>query len=312
MTNLYTNLTPPDADDLNTTHEQGEWAIRQAGLNAIQQLEDRDITFSVDGGQFVETYIDDTGRKDSVDTGAATTADFTTDNYSIQLTEGTVENNAITDVTSVSASTDFTTTISVATDGFFSSIGFKSGGTTTLKIEIKIGSEIIASVPEAGYSTQDFTFVSTDYSRMIIAGETVDIVFTGVSGTAYNREASDTYSGTNFSYTSQPVLSVSSGNGYKFTPVTGITTSEISHTIPAGYFKSTISTACMVYKANQIVSGATVRYKLTNATEDTGWLTPNKRVSFTALTAEPDELLVELDGDIVSLNGVALYADEVL
>jgi hypothetical protein len=53
-----------------------------------------------------------------------------------------------------------------------------------------------------------------------------------------------------------------------------------------------------------------------DANEDTGWLATNIAVSFTALTAEPDDLIVKLIPKTTSprtgypsINGVALYAD---
>ena len=91
--NYYTNLTPPDADDLNITHTLGGQAQRQVGLNAIQQLQDRAVTFSADGGQFVEAYIDASGRNNDVDT-SQTTANFDTDKYKYVENAGDIESRS--------------------------------------------------------------------------------------------------------------------------------------------------------------------------------------------------------------------------
>lgn len=51
------------------------------GLNAIQQVIDRSITQTSDGGYFVEAYVDADGRQNTVNT-TLTSAAFDTDNYS--------------------------------------------------------------------------------------------------------------------------------------------------------------------------------------------------------------------------------------
>ena len=73
----FTNGTIADADEVNANFEV---TLRQNGLNAVQQLQDRAITFSADGGQFAEAYVDSNGRNNSVDT-ASTSATFDTDKY---------------------------------------------------------------------------------------------------------------------------------------------------------------------------------------------------------------------------------------
>lgn len=57
-----------------------EVALRAIGQNAIQQLQERNVTFSADGGVFAEAYTSAAGRKSSVVTGD-TTAVFDTDKY---------------------------------------------------------------------------------------------------------------------------------------------------------------------------------------------------------------------------------------
>jgi hypothetical protein len=121
--------------------------------------------------------------------------------------------------------------------------------------------------------------------------------------------------------TGSPSTSTTDFNIAESVPAMTATTEDVSsfveHVIPAGTFISTLSTAFMTFKADDWESGADVQFKLTNATEDTGWLDTNETVTFTALTAEPDNLIVNVipkttspTANYPSINGVALYGDK--
>lgn len=56
-----------DANETNYNFSYSEYAYRQNILNLIRQLEDRAITFNVLGGEWGESYINNTGRLNSVD-----------------------------------------------------------------------------------------------------------------------------------------------------------------------------------------------------------------------------------------------------
>ena len=101
-------------------------------------------------------------------------------------------------------------------------------------------------------------------------------------------------------------------NKYKFND-TGL----ITHTIPTGTFKDNISTCIGVPKVVDYESGASVQYKLTNATEDSGWLDTNKVVNFTAFTSEPEQCIVKLvpkatspTSGYPSISGFCVYGDK--
>lgn len=70
------------SDDWNDTQEY--WlssvsdSLRSSGLNLIRQLEDRVVSFSGDGGEWAEAYVDSSGRLDSVNSA---TAIFDEDKY---------------------------------------------------------------------------------------------------------------------------------------------------------------------------------------------------------------------------------------
>jgi len=85
------------------TQLMDNWNVlyRQIGLSDIETLIDRGVTFTADGGQFAEAYIDADGRNNSVDT-TNTSAKFDTDKYSVNTT------TIITiEATSISSTGDF-------------------------------------------------------------------------------------------------------------------------------------------------------------------------------------------------------------
>jgi len=95
----------------------------------------------------------------------------------------------------------------------------------------------------------------------------------------------------------------------------------IIHDIPTGTFSATISSAIGVAKIGTSgwEAGADIEYKLTNATEDTGWLDCGNSPlpqTFTAFTSEPTKLIVKLIPKSVSpsaglpaINGFAVYSE---
>lgn len=88
----------------------------------------------------------------------------------------------------------------------------------------------------------------------------------------------------------------------ELTTLTETIPSEIHHNIPTSTFTNTASSAIAAVKIKDWEDGASLQYKLTNATEDTGWLDFNidgdeaygKISSFTAFTAEPTKFIVRL------------------
>lgn len=71
----------------------------------------------------------------------------------------------------------------------------------------------------------------------------------------------------------------------------------IIHTIPTGSFISTVSTVIGVPMIVDWETDDDIQYKLTNATEDTGWLSCSNAPSvnsFTPFTSEPTTLTVKL------------------
>jgi len=67
-----------DLIDADETNADNAVCLRGAGINTIRQLQDRDVDFSADGGEFAEAYVDSNGRKNSV---AESTCTFDTNKY---------------------------------------------------------------------------------------------------------------------------------------------------------------------------------------------------------------------------------------
>ena len=93
--------------------------------------------------------------------------------------------------------------------------------------------------------------------------------------------------------------------------------SIIIHNIPTGTFKSAISTCIGVPKLVDYEDGSSVQYKLTNTTEDSGWLDANVVSSFTAFTSEPTKCIVKLvpksaspTPGFPSISGFCVYGDK--
>ena len=98
-------------------------------------------------------------------------------------------------------------------------------------------------------------------------------------------------------------------------------TGEIHHTIPSGTFLPTVSKGIAAVKIVDWEDGASLQWKATNATEDTGWKDFNidgetpyaKLSSFTAFTSEPDTFIVKLipkttspTAGVPSISGAAI------
>jgi hypothetical protein len=95
-----------------------------------------------------------------------------------------------------------------------------------------------------------------------------------------------TYSNTDFNTSeSVPDFTAATSSDYD---------SIITHNIPSGTFNSTISSSFGTSLVDDWETGANIQYKLTNATEDTGWLETEEVTNFTAFTSEPTTLIVKL------------------
>lgn len=301
-------------------------SLRQSGLTQVEQLIDRAVTHSADGGQFAEAYIDADGRNNTV---SANTGEFLTDKMipalSTDLASGdtTSDPDSFTDASNAFDSDDATFAIkSVTGNTAFDtrSLGKTYSAITLSAIKIKTDVSYTGAITSAasiaillqGYDGSTWSTIHTlaTSATGFTGSASYDGLLTGVFD----------YEGIRVAFAGNPSWDGASTNVtakiYTLEYYTATEPSEITHTIPSGTFSSTTSSAFLTFKAEDWESGADVQFKLTNATEDTGWLNSNEVVSFTALTAEPDDLIVKLipkssspTANYPSINGVALYGD---
>ena len=268
----FTNGTAANAVQVNAAIAEG-YTI--SGLNLARSLIDRAGVWSkglIDW--WGDAYIDVDGRENSVNTSDSS-AYFNSDKYNT-LPQGIVFGGGgwtyQTSYTLMSTSqnkyrgalTSFTIQLKMDIAG--------RSGSAQLKIIYDDDSEELTeeeSTSSTSYVT--LTFTSFDHVKSV---KTIEFYMKYDGGTG-------------------------SMTGGSLTPI-GFTTQtrEIEHFIPTGTFSDTITTAIGVPLIEDWEEGANIQYKLTNATEDTGWLdsmdSSPEVSSFTAFTSEPTSLIVKL------------------
>jgi hypothetical protein len=389
----FTNGTIADADEVNSNFNT---TLRQTGQVEIAQLQDRAVTTSADGGQFVEAYVDADGQNASVSTttslstfntdrrevpgiivtieatSISAVADFAINDCVIQLASagvwqlvctagdaetqraqiyktlfyGTNGSNPRASATYITSITALTTNISrdvgkqahyadmASSDATATYLGtFANTSTNTdcstwsyLTSNNASGdcfwevpnATVLNSVTASGTSDETGTDLSADELDNPATCELSFAragAFTGTNRAIVLCVGDVTWSATGTS-TNSNIDFFTDNSIPLFTSNTATIANSIEHTIPTGTFSTTLASAFVTFKSETWESGADVNFKLTNATEDTGWLNTNEIVEFTALTAKPDSLIIKLipkssspTSGYPSINGVALYAD---
>ena len=69
---------------------------------------------------------------------------------------------------------------------------------------------------------------------------------------------------------------------------------DLEHTIPSGTFNSDVSSSICKTLIKDTESGASFQYKVSNASENSGWINDGELGTFTAFTSEPTTLTVKL------------------
>jgi len=275
-------------------------------LEHIRRLISASVTYGKDLKDcWGEAYISATGRNTSVST-ADTTAVFSTNKYICEreIPTGNTENDNNTTVGGVSESA-ITYNVTLLKEGIFTVLKAKhvSSSSHTLTFYVK------SSDGATTYATKTLTtstngivsvsLVKSDYTGLpngVLPIGTYQINITctasylGVNTTTYS------FSGTYTSYSSA-LIPANGGDTtfcYTFTEYTSIGTGIITHTIPTGILKPNISQACIKSLVIQTETGASVQHKLTNATDDSGWMDDGIMTAFNTFSGEPTKLITRL------------------
>lgn len=162
----------------------------------------------------------------------------------------------------------------------------------------------------SGIQTADYT--QDMYSRFIRAGEQftvrIQTIFSSTSGdTIVLSTNSSQVTGTHFDADSAINSEESSGDYQKFfrchggagievetISTTASTTNLIEMDLPSGTFSSTINSFYAKAYTAADEAGTTIKHKLKNATEDSGFINDGEIASFTAFTSQPTKYQIQI------------------
>jgi len=276
-------------------------SLSLGGLNLIRMLQDRSVDFSADGSDwFAEAYVDADGRENSVDT-SSTTATFDTDKYTTILTD-----EASSDTTHDPNSFTNPENAFDSNDSTYASKNAGSGTTATFYIGKTFSSKKIGALRWKTHQQWD----NNQSGSFEIRVETYDgSSWNDLKQIAYYSDSTidsfDSNGVTSINTTCQGIrlklinTAGSSRNNqiaYIYSLEYGeVTEAKVYHTIPSGSLSSTVSSSYAKVMYDDYESGVSVQYKLTNSSEDSGWLDENKLSTFTTFTSEPTTLIVKLN-----------------
>ncbi len=315
-------------------NQNGAEAITLSGLTTIRQIKDRSITFSKGSLDWFGDYFSDaSGMLDYVDTSRT----LTTSGYlaASQAYSHGVTNTSASDTTH---DPDTFTSPSNAFDSDFStsatkSLGPISGGGglgsvslgKTFSAKVPGLVKVYATITTGGSWTVQPTCTITleTYNGSVWSAHTTlasatssasfdgaAVVSTSVQGLRLTIGGTGTASGAN------------NGSGtitiYELDYGTAITDGEVTLNIPTGTFSGTVSSAILVPFFASWETGANLQYKLTNTSEDSGWLACGNAptiTEFTAFTTEPTKIKLKImqksstpTPGVPSLNGFVVRA----
>lgn len=281
----------------------------QSGLNLIETLTDRTVTYSAGQNAVVgEAYTSAGGRQSSVDT-TDTTAIFDTNKYvpSIEsdYTGASTANDGYTNPDNA-FDNDNTTSATYTTSGTGTqtkSLGktFSSGSVSAVQYHCSVVTSGASASRSAFIKIQTYNgSVWSDEVTLFTDSASTSSISSGTLSGIYNLGATvqgvriETQTFCNDTTTNTHTISlINYGDD---------TTSEIYHDIDTGQFKDDVSSIFFACKIADWEEGATIRAKITNATEDSGWIEGTydgdevvwPKDTFTAFTSEPDEFIIEL------------------
>ena len=194
-----------------------------------------------------------------------TSATFDIDNYALNYILGTEEDGkAVTTRTGLNSG-DFTTTVNVTGEGFFSEFFVETGTGGTVTIVIK-DAALNTLISIAGNANSVTTVNAEDYTRLI-DNEVVTINFTKSTPNMYYLDG-QSYSGTDFSYTSQTIPGEDGSNTrypIKFTPAVRPLTGTISSDTNTFTLDGT-EKACLIYSDQTTPANTNVTVDISDGT----------------------------------------------
>lgn len=294
----FTNGNVVDANQINPDYNR---VYTLTGLNTIRQIMDRSIEFSkgyIDG--FGDAYTDSNGQLNSVDTSNTTALYdeqyeqyssvrvYSDDNY---LMNGGSDSSQTATFTGNITSPNNKNVIFDKIIVYFN-ISPLTGSVT---INIKKGTSILVSKSENYSDASNVTVYlrPSEYTSYFSDGDSYTIEITLSSSNIESSTYTGSYSGTLFSINDMQRRKV----WIYAKEIDDTSGSEVYMNISTGTLSSTISSSIGVPFIADWESGANIQYKLTNGTDDTGWLNAGNSpeiASFTAFSSEPTQLIVKL------------------
>ncbi len=267
------------------------------GLSCIRQLIDRTGVWSkglIDG--WGEAYVDADGREGSVTTTWSNNESiFVTNKYVPGLSTDMATGDTTHDPDSFSnVSNAFDGDADTYADKSASSFNVALGKTFSARYVYAVRFKAMSSNNSGGANKTIYVETYDGGSWNIVA------TFGGTTESITSSEyviINDTVQGIRIRMVATSTGSPTTGSARVYVlQYSTISETEIEHTIPSGTFSSTISKSIGVPLISDYEAGIDIQYKLTNATEDTGWLNsyPPEISSFTAFTSQPTKLIVKL------------------
>ena len=271
-------------------------------LNKIRQQIDRSVDISLDEDDiFSDAYIDADGRENTVNIGN-TDSTFSTNKYQVDNlgTSGPLSTETIGITHSPNANCIWKGIINA--DCIFTEVGFYLHGTGTMTITIydDVWTQVAQKVQAYGSTgLQSMTFTISDYSSLLIATKQFRVIAAYTSNLEIAYPGGYFYSNPLFMTDATYVDQYFGNNGFLTAQAAGVVASGqsvVEQTIPSGTFPSTISSLIGKSLVSGIAPTCTIKHKLTNATEDSGWIDDGVIGSFTAFTSEPTKYIIQLTG----------------
>jgi len=201
-----------------------------------------------------DTMSDSTGYNNTIDTGNSTAlyGYLGAKNYQSRVV-GSTENDVKSIGNDGGTTSSITINGTITNGGYFSGIRVHKAASGVATITIKRGSTTIATKTGiSGYQDGIHSFTTSDYSELFQTSDSFQIIISCTGSTLYYN-STESYSGTNFSYSSQ---TISGGNGlsrthFSYIPIT------LSNTVVQTNSKTFSSNVNSIFiNANKILNGS--------------------------------------------------------